>query len=258
MIPIFVGWDKRETVAYHVLAHSIIQRSSYPVAITPVGNDTLPATLWTRPRGPHDSTDFSNARFMVPALTGYRGWAIFMDCDMLCLGDIVELWEQRDERYAVQVVKHRHVPTETTKFLGAPQSTYPRKNWSSVMLLNCEHPACMDLTPGFVNMADGIGLHGFGWCKAEEVGEIRGLWNVLVTERLEHPEPVDRFSLKLLHFTLGGPWHGYDPPGSAGWRAALEDLLVGENPCGSGVGFDEGPGVHKLVTQYQRRFDAPT
>ena len=94
MIPVFIGYDRRETVAYHVLAHSLLKHATVPLAITPIGNDTLPKGRWWRERGPHDSTDFSNARFMVPALMGYRGWAIFMDCDMVALGDIAELFEQ--------------------------------------------------------------------------------------------------------------------------------------------------------------------
>jgi len=236
MIPVFIGYDRRETIAWSVLAHSLLRHSSLPLAITPVGNDVLPAGLWWRKRAAVDSTDFSNARFIVPALCDWRGWAIFLDCDMVCLGDLAELWRQRDPRYAVQVVKHDHRPRETSKFLGATQAAYPRKNWSSLMLLNCAHPAMLDLN---ANERPGLDLHGFGWCPDEAVGEIRGLWNVLATDRYEHPEPVERESIRLLHYTLGGPWHGYRPPGARHWWAALSDMLAGGNPCArSGWTFD--------------------
>src|SRR5262245_22819443 len=105
-IPVFIGWDSRESIAYHVLAHSIIERASLPTAITAVGNETLDRNTWGLKRGDKDSTEFSRARFAIPALANFRGWAIYLDCDMLCLSDIKRLWDQRDDQYAVMVVKH--------------------------------------------------------------------------------------------------------------------------------------------------------
>ena len=35
MIRIFIGYDPRETVAWHVLTHSILARSSEPVSFVP-------------------------------------------------------------------------------------------------------------------------------------------------------------------------------------------------------------------------------
>jgi hypothetical protein len=230
MIPVFIGWDARETIAWHVLAHSLITNSSEPLALTPIGNDTLPRSVWWRGRGLHDSTDFSNARFLVPALQNFTGWAVFMDCDMVGKADLAKLWAQRDERYAVMCVKHNHVPRETTKFLGAAQSTYSRKNWSSLMLLNCAHPAALTIQEA--NTLPGLDLHGFQWCEDDEIGELKGLWNVLVTPELQHPEPIkEPEEADLLHFTLGGPWHGYDPQGAEIWASAFCDLLGRRNPA---------------------------
>lgn len=236
-IPVFIGYDQREAVAWHVLAYSIMTRTSSPVAFTAVGNDVLPSTVWRREPGPHDSTAFSNARFAVPALMGYSGWAIFMDCDMVCLGDIAELWGQRDDRYAVQVVKHTHNPSETSKFLGAPQSKYPRKNWSSLMLFNCSHPSTRELTPEYTNQAAGLDLHGFAWATADQIGEIRGLWNVLAvgSNTWNHPI-IDRHLYdrpSLLHYTRGGPWHGVRDRGSELWDNELRRMLVEGNPAGA-------------------------
>jgi hypothetical protein len=253
VINVYIGYDSRETVAYHVLAQSLIQRSSEPLAITAVGNEVLPHKLWWRPKGPHDSTEFSNARFAVPALAGYQGWAVFADCDMVCLGDLADLWAQRDDRYAVMCVQHDHNPSETKKFLGAEQTKYRRKNWTSLMLLNCGHPATRRLTAEYVNTAHGLDLHRFEWCSDDVIGAIHGAWNVLVAQGHQHPEPIDPYNIKLLHYTLGGPWHGYEPDGGHLWNAALRDLLVGRNPCADMVVYPAETGVLRFSGRYQRR-----
>jgi hypothetical protein len=226
MIRAFVGWDSRETVAYPVLSHSIIRTCSSPVSISPVGNDTLPPELWWRERGPHDSTDFSNARFAVPALCDYKGWALFMDCDMVCLDDLAELWNQRDERYSVMVRKHDHVPTKTSKFLGAPQARYARKNWSSLMLLNCAHPDTRHLDARYINSAAGLDLHGFAWTTEANIGEIVGSWNELVLDGATMAAAAS-----MPHFTEGGPWHGYvGSPYAESWCNLLDDMMADGNP----------------------------
>lgn len=231
MIPIYIGYDPAERVAFHVLAHSIIDHTRGNPLIAPVGNTVL-GSFWKRLRGQKDSTEFSNARFMVPYLQDYRGWAIFMDCDMLCLGDIAELWAQRDDNYAVMVVKHQHEPKEETKFLGAEQTRYGRKNWSSVMLLNCAHPSCRNLTPDYVNRVSGLELHQFGWTAPELIGEIHGGWNVLSTPQgLLHPDGKVAFDdPKLIHYTHGGAWHGYFAFGAGLWTSALRNMLALGNP----------------------------
>lgn len=235
MIPIYIGYDTRERIAWHVLAHSIIQRSSLPVALIPVGNTVTPRPIWWREKGPHDSTEFSNARFAVPALAAYEGWAIFMDCDMLCMGDIADLWSQRRDEYAVMVVKHDHKPKERRKFLGAEQTVYPYKNWSSLMLVNCAHPHCRALTPEYINAAPGLDLHGFAWTTPDAVGEISGLWNVLTTGHgkvdLLHPElPRPGGDIRHIHYTRGGPWHGVRDVSHHAWSVALTEMLAQGNP----------------------------
>jgi len=251
MIPIFIGYDTREIVAWHVLAHSIVSRSSEPVALTPVGMTTLPQQLWWREKGPHDSTQFSNARFIVPALMGYQGWAIFMDCDMLCLSDLAGLWAQRDDRYAVMVVKHNHQPRETTKFLGAAQTAYPFKNWSSLMLMNCAHPSCRTLTPEYVNTAPGLDLHGFAWTAPSLIGEIRGLWNVLTIgpEDMQHPDLGYYGPPQHIHYTRGGPWHGVRDVGANRWDEELAAMLASGNPCAAASSTQEGDGL-RVVADY--------
>ena len=138
-IPIFIGYDFRERAATNVLIDSLYQNSTYPLSITPlVTSQLVEQGYHSREREEKQSTDFSFTRFLVPFLMNYQGWAIFMDCDMLCFSDIGELWEQRDEKYSLLCVKHNHQPNEKTKFQGEIQSSYPKKNWSSLMLMNCK------------------------------------------------------------------------------------------------------------------------
>lgn len=199
-IPVFIGYDGREAVAFSVLSYSIQRRASRPVAISALMLSQLQeAGLYWRERNPLQSTDFSFSRFLTPYLCDFEGWAIFMDCDMLALDDIARLWALRDERYAVQVVKHFHVPREKVKFLGAVQTRYDKKNWSSVMLLNCAR--CRGLTLDYVNTASGLELHQFKWLEDEAlIGDLPRHWNHLVG----HDRPDS--SAKLVHYTIGGPY----------------------------------------------------
>ena len=200
MIPVFIGYDPREAVACSVLAHSIHTRASEPVSIAPLMLSQLKGVL-TRERHPLQSTDFSFSRFLTPYLSGHAdgGWSLFMDCDMLMLEDIASLWALRDEHYAVMVVKHDHVPRETTKFLGEPQTKYEKKNWSSVMLFN--NARCKALTPEYVNSATGLELHQFKWLNDDAlIGALPERWNHLVGYN------APRADAALVHYTLGGPY----------------------------------------------------
>ena len=198
MINIFIGYDSKERVAYNVLSHSIIQNSTKPVAITPIALNNLKDDF-VRERNALSSTEFSFSRFMIPHLMNYQGWALFMDCDMLMFEDVAELWRMRDDSKAIQVCKHDYTPKEKTKFLGQTQTVYPKKNWSSFMLMNCKK--CLSLTPDYVNRASGLELHQFKWLESEElIGDLPLEWNWLVGE-YEYKEDV-----KNVHYTKGGPW----------------------------------------------------
>lgn len=198
MIRIFIGFDSRESAAWHVLAHSLFQQSKEPVSITPLYLGNL-RNIFSREKEQLQSTDFSFTRFLVPYLCNYEGWAIFMDCDMLARADISELWNKRNPKYSVMCVKHTHHPAEDQKFLGAIQTRYDKKNWSSLMLFNNKN--CQQLTPEYINRASGLDLHQFKWLEdEEEVGDIPPTWN-----RLVGYHSYDA-SAKLVHFTIGGPY----------------------------------------------------
>ena len=199
MLRIFIGYDPLEAVAFHTLSHSILRRASVPVSIAPVMQSQLRG-LYMRPRGPTESTEFSLTRFLVPALSEFRGWSVFMDCDMLCRVDIAglqdEIERQRDK--AVLVCKHDYVPRTERKFLDQVQTKYPRKNWSSLMVLNNER--CSALTAEYVNTASGLDLHRFRWVEDAAIGNLPLEWNWLVGEYERSA------SAKILHYTLGGPY----------------------------------------------------
>jgi lipopolysaccharide biosynthesis glycosyltransferase len=218
MIRVFIGYDEREAIAYNVLSHSIQRLASEPVAIAPLKLSQLKDVL-TRERHPLQSTDFSFSRFLTPYLSDYAGWSIFMDCDMVMLDDIARLWQQRDERYAVMVVKHTHVPRETIKHLNEPQSKYEKKNWSSVMLFN--NARCRALTPAYVNAASGLDLHQFKWLESDElIGSLPSRWNHLVGY------DAPRADAALLHYTSGGPWwvEYKDCDYAENWRTELRQM----------------------------------
>jgi len=202
VLKVFIGYDPVESVAWHTLAHSMLTRSSIPLAIIPVNLDNL-RSIYTRERDPKQSNAFSFTRFLVPYLSGYQGHALFFDCDMMLRVDIAEILDvlERDPGKAVYVVKHDYQPRDDIKYLNTVQYSYPRKNWSSVVLWNCEHPANRVVTAEMVNTASPMQLHRFQWLQDEQIGELDVRWNWLVGEYDEPPSDV-----KNAHWTVGGPY----------------------------------------------------
>ncbi len=219
-LKIFIGFDRKEPVAFAVLAHSILTRASRPVSIVPLVRDSLKRE-YTRSRGPTEATDFSLTRFLVPYLSNYEGLSLFMDSDMLCLADIgdVLLHVMADPRKALYVCPHDYVPKDLVKFDGHEQTTYPRKNHSSFMVFN--NARCVALTPDYVNRATGLELHRFHWTTDDQIGCLPLDWNHLVGEYPPNPQA------KVLHFTLGTPaFPGYESCDQADlWWAEYRAML---------------------------------
>jgi hypothetical protein len=210
-IPVFIGYDPREAIAYHTCVNSIIRHASQPVAIVPVA-----LNLFQDYKETHgdNSNHFVYTRFLVPHLMGYRDWAIFIDGDMVLKDDIVKLWSLREYDKDVMVVKHDYKTRMTEKYMGAKNEDYPRKNWSSVILWNCSSWPNRKLTPDFVQSQPGSYLHRFSWIDDARIGEIPPEWNWLPDEYGANPEA------KLLHYTLGTPcFHEFaDTPQSEDWH----------------------------------------
>lgn len=221
MVRVFIGYDSREPIAYHVLAHSILSRATCPVAITPLTRLSL-GNVYTRPPQPNESTEFSFTRFLVPWLSDYRGLSVFMDCDMLCRMDVASIYEivKGNPGKLVFACQHFYTPKTESKFLGQTQTAYPRKNWSSFMIFQNE--LCLSLTPEYVNTASAKDLHQFGWAPDGTIGALPLDLNWLVGEYPPRPEA------RILHYTLGGPWfHGYEDCDHADlWRAEQGRMLA--------------------------------
>ncbi len=236
---IWIGWDRREGLACEVARYSMLSHMSKSIPIhSLVLSDMVAKGIYTRPhyrrggrlidelsiRYDYDgsiSTEHANSRFLVKHLAG-SGWAMFCDGDFLFRGDVCELFDNLDDAKAVYCVKHCYRPTEKVKMDGQLQTYYSRKNWSSLMLINCDHPANQFLTLGVINSWPGRDLHAFNWLADDDIGELSVEWNYLVgvTEWPTQPTPEDALAAsastglahicpKGIHFTLGTP----DMPG---------------------------------------------
>jgi len=227
---VWIGWEPREAAAFAVAAHSIRQRSDIPVHGIVLA-DLRASGLYQRPTEVRDgklwdvisaapcSTEFSISRFLIKELAGTKGWALFMDSDMLVRGDIGELFDLCDPDKALMCVKHDHRPTETIKMDGQVQTTYSRKNWSSVFALNLEHAANAALTVDLVNSVPGRDLHRFCWLDDGLIGALPVRWNWLAG----YSDPL--IDPAICHHTEGSPcMDGYaDVPFADEWRDVLND-----------------------------------
>ena len=196
LIPIFIGYDPREATVFHVCANSIIRTSTSPVSIIPVALNLFKDYSETHTDG---SNHFIYTRFLVPYLMHWCGHAIFIDGDMVVRNDITELWNLRNTSFDVQVVKHDYKTKMPVKYLGAKNEDYPRKNWSSVILWNCNSFPNRILTPEYIMKATGAELHRFTWLDDSRIGELPKEWNWLPDEY------GTNHNAKLLHYTLGAP-----------------------------------------------------
>ncbi len=195
-INLIIGFDQRESVAYHVFSQSVIENTSTPVSIMPLAKNLI----HNYEEAHSDrSNDFIYTRFLTPYLNNFSGWAIFADGDMICQADLKELWDLRDESKAVLVVKHNYQTKNFEKYLGNINENYPRKNWSSLILWNCAHPKHKILTPEFVARETGKYLHRFSWLDDDDIGDLPLEWNWLAIEY-----PVN-LKAKVIHYTLGTP-----------------------------------------------------
>ena len=223
-----MGHTSYQQPVFDVAKHSIEYRSS-DVEITPIVQSALrELQVYTREKSKNESTEFSMTRWLTPWLAAYQGWALFMDNDMLCKSDIQELFDYADPSKAVMVVKHDYNVEEGIKLDGQRQTNYPRKNWSSVVLWNCEHPSNKLITPELVNNVSGLYLHRFMWLKDEEIGDLPHHWNYLVGPQSGIYD--DDENAKMVHFTDGGPYfrNYQDVKFAEDWKAEYK-LMTGKD-----------------------------
>lgn len=200
---VFVGYDSREDIAWQVCRHSLIRNSDTDVSVIPLRQKVLRELgLYTRPHDLGASTEFSLTRFLTPYLAAQSGWVVFCDCDFLFTTDVREVFEGLDPSKALYCVKHDYTPAYRVKMDGKKQAVYPRKNWSSFMVFNCDHPDVQALTPEVVNSATAAYLHRLEWISDESaIGGLDLDWNFLDGE---YAKPG--YTPRVIHYTNGGPW----------------------------------------------------
>lgn len=238
-LSIYIGWDSREAVCSDVAAHSIRKRTQSPISIKYLKHrDLRKAGTFARPwlvdgasgdfldliDSKKFSTEFSHTRFLVPELMGFKGWALFMDGDMVFLSDIAKLFTHCDDKYAVMCVKHNHIPAEGMKMDGREQLRYHRKNWSSFVLWNCGHEANKHLTKERVNFMRGSDLHAFSWLDNGLIGELPYTYNYISGVSKKLPPELGGMP-DVIHYTNGGPWFEEcrDVPYGGKWIEEYED-----------------------------------
>jgi hypothetical protein len=215
MLRVFTGHDSRESIGWHVFVQSLLTTSSNYVLMPPLSGQQRDGT-----------NAFTYARFLVPEICKWEGWALFVDgADMLLRSDISEILDYRDSRFALQVVKHNYKTKAPRKYVGtdmeADNMDYPRKNWSSVILWNCEHIEHYNHRDD-LKECGGKYLHRFQWLTDDLIGELPIEWNWL-DEYGENPEA------KLLHYTTGIPGfsHYAQAPHAREWKECAREVNRG-------------------------------
>lgn len=224
MLKVYIGYDSRQVAAHQVAAYTLQKHARKPVSAVSLSLERLERSgLLRRPREYLDgrmwdtlsdapmSTEFAISRFLTPLLA-QTGWALFVDSDVVFMDDVNKLLSLADPKYAVMCVKHIEGRAQSIKMDGQIQTQYARKNWSSVMLFNCEHPSNQCLTLAGINNLPGRDLHRFYWLEDSEIGALPSEWNWLVNVEEIPSNP------KIAHFTLGGPW--FDD-----WKSVTYDWL---------------------------------
>jgi len=197
---IYIGFDSTCKIASDVCEYSL-RRHSDNLDINLLKLSEVQNNLYWR-EYKNQSTEFTYTRFLVPYLQDYKGWAMFCDNDFLFLEDVKKLMSLRRSDKAVMVVKHDYNPIDKIKMDNQLQTQYPKKNWSSLMLINCGHESVKKLDLSTVSEQSAEYLHQFKWLKEDEVGALPHNWNWLVNHYHEFKDGEP----KALHFTEGGPW----------------------------------------------------
>ena len=207
-INVYVGFDTRnygQQMAYEGCKRSILANTQHEVTVHQLNLKKFQKDgIYSRQEDPLAATEFTYTRFLVPYLNNYQGKAIFCDSDFIWNCDVAEVLDYLKEGQAVACVQHDYTPHSMIKMDGLQNPPYPRKNWSSLMVFNCEHPSTKKLTLDAVNSQSPAWLHRMTWASDDEIGSVPVTYNHLVGY-------YDEENPKVVHYTDGGPWHpGYE------------------------------------------------
>ncbi len=224
MLHIFHGHDERVEAGTTAFVRSVIAHASEPVMLTPI---TRKACTDHK----EGTNAFTYRRFLVPWMLHWEGWAVFMDgADMLLRDDMCQLAKLFNPYKAVQVVKHNYTSRYPRKYIGTTMEAdnvgYERKNWASVMAINCSHFAWRTITPEFVRKADPMDLLQLRFIPDDRIGELPVEWNWLVDEFGANQDA------KVLHFTAGIP--GIPAHSDAPMAQEWTDSLLAASVCTAG------------------------
>ena len=214
MWKVYIGWDPAQQEAAEVCRYTLLKHSTIPLQVSFLRLKDLQEQKIIWKNDPAATTETTLSRFVVPHLSNFQGHSIYVDPDFVFLGDVREIFQSMDPRYAVMVVKMPYKPQSETRLDGRQTAAYGKKCWSSLMLWNNSHVKTKELTPEYVNAAKPSLLHRFEWAASNEIGGLGLEWQVI-------PGHTDTATLnehiKAIHFTEGGPWHPQARSVEYGW-----------------------------------------
>lgn len=233
---IYVGASNRDRVAVQVLAYSIQKHATVPVRVIPMVDLPVPRA---RKRANRPRTGFSFARFLIPSLAGYQGRAIYLDSDMLVLGDVAELAELDFAGCTVLCTKQPEPPPAWKDHDGFR----PGRQFS-VMVLDCG-ALRWDIREVVARLDDGdLTYEALLFDLALEPEERVADWVPPGWNHLEHVEPG---VTRLVHFTVvpTQPWRDAAHPLAPLWDEHYREAVA--------AGVVDPDAVRRLVAEGELR-----
>jgi hypothetical protein len=222
---IFIGTDATQVVAQQVLEYSIRAHASIAVEIVPLRDlpVRVPKDASNQPR-----TGFTFYRFMIPQLCEHRGRALYLDPDMLVLGDVAEL---TDITFGDHQILCTHQPAPPPQWKGDPK--FRAGLHSAVMLLDCSR-----LQWDVNELISGLDEDRYTYAELRDLSifdpSIVGDTIPIEWNHLERYEPG---VTRLLHYTVVStqPWKSDANPLGPLWTSWYEKAVEAGAVCAEDV-----------------------
>ena len=98
----FIGYDQSRKYVHDYCTKNL------SIEFEKIGSSVLSENIWYRREKTPDSTEFSVCRFLVPYLSKFEGWSVFMDDDFVWKMSLTELEQYCDNSYSVLDNKHNY------------------------------------------------------------------------------------------------------------------------------------------------------